>query len=258
MSLSLPVCLLLVMTTIARPGGTALLQSPRSGGAPPVPTAAGEREDDDLTVPVLPARRLVAATPTAPPPLPPGADRVRPLTLEVRVTTRAGGRAHTRAQTVTRAFDRVHVATATGVEWLFERNPVDPRRVSASAVQHAEKVIVVYSESDLRMALGIPGWTHVLTMGIDAPSVSATSSGPARTMAGMRFARAEVAADGRRGRLWWNADQLLPLEYGAADGTTGLAVVKIAAGADTARLAAPETRFPGYRVVELADWLEEH
>jgi len=258
MSVSLPVCLLLVMTAVTRPGGPPHVQSPGSGGAPQVPTAAVEREDDDLTVPVLPARRLVAAAPTAPPPLPPGADRVRPLTLDVRLTTRAGKREHARAQTVTRAFDRVHVATTTGVEWLFERNPVDPRRVSASAVQHADKVIVVYSESDLRMALGIPGWTHVLTMGVDAPAVTATVSGQARTMAGLRFTRAAVAPDGGRGRLWWNAEQLLPLEYGAADGSTSLAVVKIAAGADTARLAAPETRFPGYRVVELADWLEEH
>lgn len=257
MSFSLPVCLLLVMTAVASPGRPPHVQPPAARRAPQVPATTGEREDDDLTVPVMPARRLVAAAPTAPPPLPPGADRVSPLTLELRLTTGAGKRAHTRGQTVTRAFDRVHVATATGVEWLFERNPVDPRRVSASAVHHAEKAIVVYSESELRMALGIPGWAHVLTMGVDAPSVTETASRQARTMAGMQFTRTTGAGAGGPGRLWWNADQLLPLEYGAADGSTSLAVVRITAGADPTRLAAPEARFPGYRVVALADWLEE-
>lgn len=258
MFVSLSVCLLLVMSAVASPAGPSQAQSPRSGSPAPAPTPAVEREDDDLTVPVMPARRLVEAAPTEPPPLPPGANRIRPLTLEVRVTTRAGGRAQTRVQTVTRSLDRVHVATGTGVEWLFERNPVDPRRVAASAVQHADKTIVVYNESDLRMVLGIPGWSHVLTMGVDALSVTAAASPRARALAGLRFTHAAVGGDGGRGRLWWNAEQLLPLEYGTADGTTSLAVVKIAARADTARLAAPEFRFPGYRVVELADWLEEH
>lgn len=257
MFFSLPGCILLIVTAIASPGGPPSLQSLQGGRARQVPPTAADLDGDDLAVPVLPARRLVAAAPT-PPPLPPGADRVRPLTLEVRVTTRAGAHAQTRVQTVTRSFDRVHVATVTGVEWLFERNPVDSRRVSASAVQHADKTIVVYSESDLRMMLGIPGWAHVLTMGVDAQLVPATASGRARTMAGLRFTRAAVEVDGGRGRLWWNAEQLLPLEYGSAKAGSSLTVVKIALGADTARLAAPELRFPSYRVVELADWLEEH
>jgi len=258
MSFSVPVCLLLVMTAVVSPGRPPHVQSPRAGSAPPAPVTAAEREDDDLAVPVLPSRRLAAAAPSTLAAPTPGADRVRPLTLDVRVTTRAGGRTSTRAQIVTRTFDRVHVATTSGVEWLFERNPVDPRRVSASAVHHADKAIVVYSESDLRMALGIPGWAHVLTMGVDAPAVSAAASGQVRALGGMPFFRATTADDGGRGRLWWNAEQLLPLEYAAADASTSLAIVNLAAGADPARLAAPETRFPGYRVVELADWLEEH
>lgn len=225
---------------------------------PRVDASAADNEHDDLAVPVLPARRLATPAPEAPPDLPPGADRVQPLTVEVRLTTRAGGRAETRAQTVTRAKDRVHVATATGVEWLFERNPVDPRRVAASAVRHAEKTIVVYSESDLRMALGIPGWAHVLTMGVDARAVTAAGTAEARTLAGLRFHKVRVDSGDRGRTLWWNAEQLLPLEYAAGATGASLAVVKISPGAEPARLWAPEVRFPGYRVVEFADWLEEH
>ncbi len=255
MSVSVPVLVLVVLAATASPEGSPTSQGPaREQKAPP----AADRGDDELVVPVLPARRLTAAMPEPPPPLPPGAEGVQPLTLEVRVTTRAGARAQTRAQTVTRSVDRVHVATATGVEWLFERNPVDSRRVAATAVQHAEKTIVVYSESDLRMALGIPGWAHVLTMGVDAHAVTSAGTGEARTLAGLRFLKARVAAGDRGRTLWWNADQLLPLEVAAGGNGASLAVVKISPGAEPARLWSPEIRFPGYRVVEFADWLEEH
>lgn len=224
---------------------------------PPVVPGAADQERDDLTAPVLPARRLSMPAPEAPPALPPGADRIQPFTLEVKLTTGTGARAQTRLQTVTRSADRVHVATTTGIEWLFERNPVDSRRVAASVVRHAEKTIVVYSESDLRMALGIPGWAHVLTMGVDARAVTAAPA-EARTLAGLRFVKASVESGDRRRTLWWNAEQLLPLEYAAGETGASLAVVKISPGAEPARLRAPEVRFPGYRVLEYADWLEEH
>ena len=55
MSFSVPVCLLLVMTAVASPGRPPHVQSPAAGSAPQVPATTGEREDDDLTVPVMPA-----------------------------------------------------------------------------------------------------------------------------------------------------------------------------------------------------------
>lgn len=222
---------------------------------PAAAPGAADRERDDLTAPVLPARRLSMPAPEAPPALPPGADRVQPLTLDVRLTTRTNGRTETRVQTVTRAADRIHVATATGVEWLFERNPVDPRRVAASAVRHGERTIVVYGESDLRMALGIPGWAHVLTMGVDARALTPAAA-EARTVAGLRFLKTGIESANGTHTLWWNAEQLLPLEYAARE--NGLTVVKITPGTEPSRLWAPEVRFPGYRVMEFADWLEAH
>ena len=47
-------------------------------------------------------------------------------------------------------------------EWLFERNRIDTRRVTASVVEHAEKTIVLYGESDVRNLLGLNGWAEVL------------------------------------------------------------------------------------------------
>ena len=187
----------------------------------------------DLAVPVMPVRKATPPAPRALPPLPPGAERVTPLTLHVRVTTRASGRVSERRQTMTRTFDRVHVvnsdvaSAASGVEWLFERNPVDPRRASATYVAHAAKTIVVYSDSDLQTMLGIPGWAHVLAMGLD-PEVLAgvTPSSATRTI---------DTPDGTR----------LVIERASA--TVDLQLVQPA-----------ELRFPGYRVVNLADWLEEH
>ncbi len=185
---------------------------------------------NDLAVPVMPVRKGAPPAPLALTPLPPGAERVTPLTLHLRVTTRASGRVRERRQTMTRTFDRVHVvnsdvaSAASGVEWLFERNPVDPRRASATYVAHAAKTIVVYSESDLLTMLGIPGWAHILTMGVIPVDVTPSSS---------------------------------PRTFAAPDGTQ-LVIERASALVDPQLVRPAEARFPGYRVVNVADWLEEH
>ena len=62
---------------------------------------------------------------------------------------------------VLRTRDRILVKTDQR-EWLFERNPVDPRRVTAKVVDHAGKLVVGYEESDVRNLLGLNGWAEVL------------------------------------------------------------------------------------------------
>lgn len=186
----------------------------------------------DLAVPVLPVRKGSPPAPRALTPLPPGAERVTPLTLHVRVTTRASGRVSERRQMMTRTVDRVHVvnsaaAAPSDVEWLFERNPVDPRRASATYVTHAAKTIVVYSDSDLQTMLGIPGWAHVLTMGIDPAILAAVTP--------------------------CSAPRIIDTSAG-----TRLVIERASATVDLQLVRPAELRFPGYRVVNLADWLEEH
>ncbi len=201
------------------------------------PARAAQAPASDLAVPVLPVRKGTPPRVRTPVELPPGADRVAPLTLHLRITTRAAGRVSERSQTVTRTAKRVHVASVAdgspahsadgGVEWLFERNPVDPRRASATYVAHATRTIVTYSDSDLQTMLGISGWAHILTMGVDPAILAGVTPFSAPRSIDM--------PDGTR----------LVIERASA--TTDLQLVQPA-----------ELRFPAYRVVTLADWLEEH
>lgn len=177
---------------------------------------------DGLTVPVSPARRGAALPAPAPPPsLPPGADAVTPQTIRLMVTALAQGRAVRSArQTVTRTLDHVHIALADGTEWLFERNPLDHRRVSGFAMLHSARVVVAYSDTDLRAMLGITGWAQVLTFGCA------------------------------------NSD-LLPTECLSRDGTSRTKVEHVSATIDRRLVTMPAERFPGYREVNVADWLED-
>ncbi len=119
------------------------------------------RAQDGEVVFVRPARRAPDAAPAPPPALPPRAEEVQPLTFEVvtRRTPRTGP-VSTDRQRVSRTRDRIHLAMAR-TEWLFERNPVDPRRVSALLVHHASRSIAAHEESDLRNAVGVIGWAAV-------------------------------------------------------------------------------------------------
>ena len=84
----------------------------------------------DVLAVVRPTRRAPDAPPKPAPELPTGAQQLTPLTLHVVIAqTAGGGRALTERQTVSRTTTQVHIAMS-GREWLFERNPVDPRRVS--------------------------------------------------------------------------------------------------------------------------------
>jgi hypothetical protein len=229
--------------------------------APPRQTAD---MPSDVTAPIMPARRLAPAASSSPPPLPAGADGVRPVTLTLAIRKTATGRsAATIRQTVTRTADRVHVAAVgRGPEWLFERNSVDPRRVSGHFVDHKTRTIVFYSDSDLELMLGIPGWAHVVTLGCDnPPATTGTAPAPAssKVVSGFAFHRVPSAARGNAG-AWWNTDQVLPAECTRtdADGTARLTLVSASPNVDTARLQPPTARFPSYRAIDLAEWLEGH
>jgi hypothetical protein len=151
------------------------------------------------------------------------------------------------------------VASGDGPEWLYERNPVDPRRVSAYLVDHAARAIVFHTDSDLRNELAIAGWAQVLTLGFDHTQLAgAISSAEVPTIDGVAFTRFTVARDGKPLEVWWNAAQLLPAEFSSIDATgrTRLSIQRIRAVDETV-LQRPQSRFPQYRGVDLAEWLEE-
>jgi hypothetical protein len=154
-----------------------------------------------------PKRRAADAALAPPPPLPADAETISPATLDIIVRPRADAERRSQVrETISRTVDRIHLKGHDGREWLFERNPLDPRRVSATVIQHAAKTLVLYEETDLRIMLGIRGWADVLALGFDRQSVSIERTRPS---------------------------------------------------VDLALLRPPVERFPGYRVVDLAEWLEK-
>lgn len=176
-----------------------------------------------LAAPAEPPRRGVSRSAPAPPPeLPAGATALAPDTWRVTARSIASGRQEADVvQIVSRSVDRVHVALANGDEWLFERNPIDHRRVSGFAILHGTRVVVAYADSDLRNLLGLSGWAQVITFGC-------------RTAA------------------------LAPASCASRDGRSQLSLTRVRQGADARLLSPAAERFPTYREVDVADWLEEH
>lgn len=222
-------------------------------GTPAQRRAAASADRGAEAAPFLPARRPLATRPSPPPELPAGADHVPGLTLDIVMTSGMGPTRATRRQTVTRTVDRVHVATAAGTEWWFERNPVDPRRVSGFFVEHRTKTMVSHSDADLRQMLGILGWTHVLTLGCGTPP-TAPAVAVSTKVDGVTFSSAPG------GIASWNRELLLPGEcvLGVGGEAERLRVDRVARTVDSAALVPPPARFPGYREVDLAEWLEGH
>jgi len=210
---------------------------------------------------VLPARRPAGDHRAGPPELPDRAADVRPLTLEVRIVrSPRDGRERAAHQVISRTADRVHLRFEDGDEWLFARNPVDPRRVSGLRIEHARRTIVEHEESDLRNRLGVRGWADVLLLGLDVESLAGLEpTGRTRTIRGIRFVeRLSQRADASVRHVWWAPEQALPHSFVVSDpaGTSRVKVERLRAGVDSALLRAPSLRFPSYRVVDLAEYLE--
>jgi hypothetical protein len=187
-------------------------------------------------------------------------ERITPLTLEAVHRREAGpGPSRVLRETITRTANRLHVTMDSGHEWLFERNPVDPRRASGFLVRHASRAIVVYEESDLRTELGIRGWADVLALGFDAELLAQmTPTGRIRRIGAVSCAHYTARQTDGTVDVWWSEEQALPCsvtQKGAGRVTT-FSIERVDAAVDRARLESPATRFGAYRVVDLAGWLE--
>jgi len=226
-------------------------------------TLAQNSSSRDGWVLTVPTRRAPDTPPAGPPALPAGAESITPATIDI-VLSRDGKTRQSPSfrQTVSRTVDRIHLAGTDGREWLFERNPVDRRRVSATLVEHSSKAIVLYEETDLRMALGIRGWVDVLALGFDTELLSrCRRTDEIQTVAGIRFSRyASVDKGCSVDDVSWNEEQALPGRFvmKGESGVTRFEVARGKPGADASLLRPAIPRFPTYRVFDLADWLEKH
>jgi hypothetical protein len=211
----------------------------------------------------IPKRRPVEGTPALPPPLPASANGLSATTLEFVVMRTGSGGGSSARHTVSRTVDRIHLVGTDRREWLFERNPVDPRRVSATLVDHAEKAVIIYSETDLRIALGIRGWADVLAFGFDAGSLSDyRKTADVRVLSGIRFDRYVAAAKpgSVNTDVWWSSEQALASRFTVADSgvQTRFSLERVQLGANPALLESAVSRYPQYRAVAYPDWLEKH
>jgi hypothetical protein len=196
----------------------------------------------------------------APPAVPAVANSLAPMTLAV--TTRweqPGQAALVTRQTVLRTVDRaLIVIDGTQSEWLFERNPIDHRRVSGYLVDHKLRRILIHQESDLRNAQQLRGWMDVLTLRFDPETLKAlTVTHDTQMGNGIAFAKYVAAKPALPGVLevWWSADRLLPRRVTVREGNATITtqVESFADGVDQSQLATPATRFPSYRVLDVTD-----
>jgi hypothetical protein len=201
-----------------------------------------------------------------PPSVPPSAESLPPITLRVMTTWNdAGVTKRTSRQMVLRSTERVLVVEDEAKrDWLFERNPVDRRRATGYLVDHRARTIVVHEESALRASQQIRGWSDVLSLRIERERVLALrDTGERRTAFGLPFTRyAAAELPGPRNspapelaEVWWNDEQLLPLEVRVRQGTTSITsrIESLERGVAEARLASASKQFPSYQMFDVAD-----
>lgn len=181
--------------------------------------ATSARHAQSTATPTPPLRAAPALTPAPPPDVPAELDAVAPATITLALRRKGDSQGVAVRCVVSRTTDRVHVAVTDGRDWLFERNTADRRRVSGVLIHHATRTIVTYEESDLRNWLGVRGWVDVAAL--------ATGS--------------ELA---------------IRLPARPPDSPTRVVVEQQRAGVSADALRTARSRFPGYRSVDLAEWLE--
>jgi hypothetical protein len=163
-----------------------------------------------------------------------------------------------------RTADRILVILDAGAsEWLFERNPVDVRRVAGYRVDHGERRVLVYHDSDLRTRLRLRGWTDALTLGFDIGALERLrATGESRSAAGASFERyvAPQAAAAGIVEVWWSESLLMPLQLTVREGEVERTSMLAAwdTHVQTERLGDPRRRFPGYAVLDIADLHDAH
>ncbi len=206
----------------------------------------------------LPSRRP-AQPHTGVEPLALPAALVTPIELTLTVTRSVGGSAHEREE-VARGVDRVHVRNLDGgTEWLFIRNPLDQRRVSARRVEHGERVIIEYDESELAMSGIARGWADVACIGVNLDGLQRLSrTGKSESRFGFEFVEWRSSTGAVDAAIWWSDEAALPSLVAGVGHRQVVQVTSLRRGVERARLAEPRERFPGYRVLDVADYREKH
>jgi hypothetical protein len=195
-----------------------------------------------------------------PRPAPAAADALAPLTITLATVWEGPrGQRHETTQVVMRTTDRVRlVLDGVRKEWLFQRNAVEPARVSGYLVDHTSRQILVHDESELRTGQGLRGWADVLMMRFD-PQILSTlqATGKRNRVDGDTFTQYIAADRQRRGvvEVWWSDALLLAqrLVVREADYVTTSTITRIDRAIERSTLADPRGRFPDYEIIDPGD-----
>ena len=182
------------------------------------------------------------------------------LTVELETKVQRPGGTSTRRENVARSAGRVNIRLDDGqVEWLFVQNPVDPRRVSAQLVDHRQREIIEYDESELRMNGIARGWADVAGFGI-GPDVIARlePTGQSERRFGFDFVELRPPAGAAGNAVWWSQEAALPLRVSGASAALSRDVRSVERGVDPTRFVEPRQRFANYGVIAVADYREKH
>lgn len=202
--------------------------------------------------------------PTEPPEVDPVFDSLQPVTLELETRHWLGRRVQKQRKQVTRTSSRIHVQPVGAKhEWLFVRNPLDPRRVSGVLVEHSRRTLVEYDESELRTAGIARGWADVVTLGVDRESLrELTVQGGEQGWNGLRFVRHSrpTGMSGKLQEVWWSDAEALPLRsiQRKPEGLSEQALIGLRFEIDETLLSDPAARFPDYESMDVADYREKH
>jgi hypothetical protein len=237
---------------------------PAASGAAPAAgsTLATGADDGEATPFALPARRSEPVRAAEPLALPLALRSPIDVTLELETTLPRAGGDVIRHEDVARSAAHIHARLVQErAEWLFVRNPLDERRVSATLVDHRQRAIIEYPESELRMSGIARGWADVAYLGIGIEALERLQP-TGRTLNRFGFDFVELGARGQgpgaASEVWWSEALALPLTVSRGSQAPSVVVRTLRRGVDSERFTQPRARFSGYALMDAADYREKH
>lgn len=237
-------------------------QTPPPGAARPAASAAPSDEGESGLF-ESPERRSAAPKAVELPELPEALRAPIDVTFELETRpAQASGGGRARREDVARTADRIHVRlTQQDVEWLFVRNPLDGRRVSATLVDHRQRLIIEYPESELRMTGIARGWADVASLGIGVQGLTQLApTGRRESRFGFDFVElsAGAAGTGPVRQVWWSDAAALALRVERGTPPLHVALLELRRGVDRERFVEPRLRFSAYSSIDVSDYREKH
>ena len=202
----------------------------------------------------------------APPSLPDVPDmmeHLQPLRASAQIVNHSGDRTYHSSLVFNRSDKRVQVEYKDREqEWLFVRNPVDNRRVSAFLIDHNEHAILDYPQSDLLDTKVVNGWAEVMALGLPLDLFKKMhATGKSRVLNGIVFKQYLKANSARLHtgaplEIWWSEKYFLPLKIVRKSEKSQWIqeLTQVRFKVDRKVFKSPLERFANYTFLDNADW----